>query len=49
MKTYDEIAGDWDLWREYMDTGSVMTREEFDALSMSDRVDQLAACFGITP
>jgi hypothetical protein len=35
--TYDEIAKDWDLWRDHIDRAGTMTREEFDAMHHDER------------
>jgi len=44
--TYHEIASDYNLWGEYMDIGAVMTRADFDLLSVAERIQQLRDCFG---
>jgi ribosomal protein L37E len=44
--TYDELAGDWQMWQEYVDTGANMTEEEFDAMSEDERLEFLVGCFG---
>jgi hypothetical protein len=40
-----EIASDWNLWREYIDPSGVMTREEFDAMTIEERVASIEGCF----
>lgn len=37
--TYTEIATDFDLWREYYDTDAEMSREEFDSMSIEQKVN----------
>lgn len=44
--TYAEIAADFDLWREYVDTDGVMSREDFDAISAADRISTQIETFG---
>ena len=44
--TYQQIAISWRLWTEYVDTDAVMTREEFDAMSIEDRVALMVKAFG---
>lgn len=45
-RTYREIAGSWELWCEYIDQWAVDTREEWDALTVEERVAQIVACCG---
>lgn len=49
MPTYTQIAGDFDLWQEYVDTAGTITREEFDAMSHADRVALQVEAFGPEP
>jgi len=44
--TYEEIAGSWGLWMQYIDTGAEGTREEWDTQSMADRIAFIVACCG---
>lgn len=44
--TYQQIATDWTLWTEQMDTGAEMTREEFDAMTTDEKVALLVDAFG---
>jgi hypothetical protein len=45
-KTNREIAKSWDLWQEYINPDGTMTRDEFDAMSVDERVDFIVDCFG---
>lgn len=45
-KKIQEIAQSWNLWCEYVDTNATMTREDFDAMSIQDRVEFIRICFG---
>jgi hypothetical protein len=36
--TYKQIANDWILWIEYVDPSATMTRTEFDAMSMDEKM-----------
>lgn len=44
--TYTEIATDWALWTEYVDADGTMTREEFDALTIEQKVALQVEAFG---
>lgn len=44
--TYTEIASDWVLWCEQIDPCAVMTRAEFDGLSIAVKVALITACCG---
>lgn len=43
---YDEIANKWSLWKEYVDTGSYGTEEEFDNMEYQEKIDFMIKCFG---
>ena len=43
---YQEIAESWTLWAEYIDPGATMTASEFEAMTISDRLDIIVDCFG---
>lgn len=49
MTTRTAIAANFDLWREYIDTQGVMSREEFDAMSHLERLELIAETFGPEP
>lgn len=44
--TYAEIAASWALWNEYVNTDATMTREEFDALTIEQRIALQVEAFG---
>lgn len=44
--TYAEIAASWALWNEYVNTDATMTREEFDALNVAQKVALQVEAFG---
>jgi len=43
---YREIAEDYDLWTEYVDPSAEGTEEEFDAMTVEERIAFQIACFG---
>ena len=47
MKRYTmtEIAEDYNLWGEYVDTQATMTEEQFDALSIEEKVQMQREMF----
>ena len=47
MKRYTmaEIAEDYELWCEYVDPGATMTEDEFDALSIEEKVQMQREMF----
>ena len=44
--TYEQISASFDLWQEYADIAGTMNRDQFNALSVADRVDLLLITFG---
>ena len=44
--TYAEIAADWFLWIEYVDPDGTMSRDEFDALTIEQKVALQVEAFG---
>ena len=44
--TYEEIAKNWSLWIEYVDPNGEMSQEEFDSLSVEEKIDIQVAAFG---
>lgn len=44
--TSTEIAEDFDLWGHYVDPDATMTREQFDALTVSEKIDIQREVFG---
>jgi hypothetical protein len=47
--TYAEIAGDWNLWCDYVDPQATMTEAEFDAMSHEELVKMQIDIFGPEP
>jgi len=45
--TYSQIAYDWDLWKTYVDPDANMTEEEFDAMSIEERVAAMTYMWGV--
>jgi hypothetical protein len=46
MRTYPEIAADYDLWMEFADPHPDLTREAFQALSMEEKIMRQVAAYG---
>jgi len=44
--TYAEIAADWSLWIQYVDTDATMTRDEFDAMPLNQKIAIQVEAFG---
>jgi len=44
--TYAEIAADFALWAEFVDTDATMTRDEFEALTIEQKVALQVEAFG---
>lgn len=44
--SYTETATDWNLWTEYVDPEATMTEEEFNELSVEEKVAMQVQCFG---
>ncbi len=44
--SYTECAENFSLWAEYVDPHAAMTREEFDALSIAEKVAMQVEAFG---
>jgi len=44
--TYEQIADDFRLWGEYVDPRGEMTEEEFNALSIEQKVALQVEAFG---
>jgi hypothetical protein len=44
--TNEQIAASWDLWREYIDPNATMTRAEFDAATVAEKVGLIVHIFG---
>lgn len=46
IPTRNQIARDWNLWAEYVDPSAAMTREEFEAMTIDERVALQETVFG---
>jgi len=44
--SYEQIAIDYELWCEYVDTNATMTKTEFDKLSVAEKVAIQVDTFG---
>lgn len=44
--TYAEIAADWTLWNEFVNVDAAMSREEFDGLTIEQKVAMQVEMFG---
>lgn len=43
--TNEQIANDWNLWIEYVDVDGSMDREEWEALTTTERIEWIESCF----
>lgn len=43
---YKVIAKNWHLWIEAVDPDATMTKEEFDSLSIKEKIQIQIDCFG---
>jgi hypothetical protein len=41
-----EMASDYELWVEYVDPDGVVSQEEFDAMSVAERIAMIEEVFG---
>jgi hypothetical protein len=46
MRTYPEIAADYDLWMEFADPHPDLTREAFQALTLEEKIMRQVAAYG---
>lgn len=44
--TYSEISNDWNLWCDYVDPDASMTEDEFDAMTVEERIQMMIEMFG---
>lgn len=44
--TYSEIANDYTLWGQYVDTAGLDSREKFEAITEDEKIAMQVACFG---
>ena len=49
IRTYAETASSLELWREYVDPDMAFSDEEFEAMSMEERIAYQRATFGPEP
>lgn len=47
--TYEQISASFNLWQEYADTAGTIDRDEFDSMTIADRLDLLLSTFGPEP
>lgn len=46
MTTYRENAENFELWAEYVDPGATVTREEFEKMTVTEKIQIQIDCFG---
>ena len=44
--TYNQIAESYKLWTEYVDNNPELTEEQFDEMSIEEKVSVMVDCFG---
>lgn len=44
--TYYQIATDWKLWTEYVDPHATMTRQDFDDMTVEEKVAMQVYLYG---
>ena len=44
--THIEMASDYELWLEYVDPAGVVSQEQFDAMSVTERIAMIEEVFG---
>ncbi len=44
--TNNDIATDFELWGEYMDTDGILTEDEFEAMPRKEKLQEITDCFG---
>lgn len=44
--TCEEIAKSWELWQEYVDPGANQTHQEFEEMTLEERISFMEECFG---
>jgi hypothetical protein len=45
-KSYADIAASFPLWQEYVDPSGLTTEEEFDAMTIDEKIEFQVKCFG---
>lgn len=46
MYTYEQIANSFQLWNEYFNVTAAMSADEFDSLTIQQRIQMLTDAFG---
>ena len=46
MATYEDIAMDYRLWATYVDPYGLMTEEDFDSMTLDEKVELQKRLFG---
>ena len=44
--SYDDIARDFSLWGEYADPHGIMSEEDFDSMTVEEKIELLQKLFG---
>jgi hypothetical protein len=44
--TYQQIAENFSLWSEYVDPSGLHSQEDFDAMTLEEKIDFQVKCFG---
>jgi len=44
--TNEQIANDWNLWNQYVNPSGAQTIEQWEALTISERIAIIVECFG---
>jgi len=47
IRTYAQIASNWNLWAEHVDPGANMTEAEFDTMSTQEKIAAMTSMFGV--
>ena len=45
--THSEIANNYNLWSEYVDTQGLDSEAKFDAMSEAEKIKMIVDCFGV--
>jgi hypothetical protein len=44
--TYEQIANDYNLWGEYVDTAAAVSEDEFEQMTTEEKVEMQIEMFG---
>ncbi len=44
--TYEQIANDYNLWGEYVDTAATVSEDEFEQMTTEEKVEMQVEMFG---